>query len=453
MSKPKRVVLEGFVEDYPDKAVDILMKCCHEPDIAKEIVDFLLDQRLNATYTISDNNASIAPNPKTSNISQRPGSFSSHRQQPSHSIPGVEAHTDSPSPPTTRSDHSRSLSGKDGKENILILATNEDDDIEKHPATMKLAPIEYSVIGQHMFTAGRICESNIKAIEEEQISVPQRGVPGALRQITVSSRAELTWKRSISNASHRTTFFLVAQEFLDTDLLLGSLDSGEGMYSWPHACTLPGLTHTTHTDRPDMPDTILSPPQQGQGLNFNEHAECHHRSSNAYDGSKNPTHSQPDEVLQQFARNRREQVAVQSRPAPAAASNQRTDSSRNHRPPASGSTSSSHTAIHNAGSDRIRVSCTLGSSALSFWLDLDASAQAFFVTIQQNFDKKRNSLDRATTSILFTRDKQTPHDGGRELLLSEDEMEADWEETMAWIRENKKQKPPHIYATLQYDES
>jgi hypothetical protein len=279
MSKPKRVVLEGFVEDYPDKAVDILMKCCHEPDIAKEIVDFLLDQRLNATYTISDNNASIAPNPKTSNISQRPGSFSSHRQQPSHSIPGVEAHTDSPSPPTTRSDHSRSLSGKDGKENILILATNEDDDIEKHPATMKLAPIEYSVIGEHMFTAGRICESNIKAIEEEQISVPQRGVPGALRQITVSSRAELTWKRSISNASHRTTFFLVAQEFLDTDLLLGSLDSGEGMYSWPHACTRPGLTYTTHTDRPDMPDTILSPPQQGQGLNFNEHAESHHRSS------------------------------------------------------------------------------------------------------------------------------------------------------------------------------
>lgn len=106
---------------------------------------------------------------------------------------------------------------------------NEDDDIEKHPATMMFAPIKYSVINKYMFDEGRICDSNIEEIDDVEITVPLRGSPGSFSQITVSSRAKLTWKRSKSNASHKTMFYVVHQEFLDIDLLLGSLDSGEGM--------------------------------------------------------------------------------------------------------------------------------------------------------------------------------------------------------------------------------
>jgi hypothetical protein len=224
----KRPVLERFVEEHPEKAVEVLIKCCHDQDIEKDIIDYLLDHQAKSPDNTGNNDAYVAPAPKKPSASQRTGSFSSNPRQSTRNYPGTGARADYPSPPKTRSNHSKSLSGKDGRENIVILAMEEDGEIEEHLATMMLAPIEYSVINEHMFHAGRICNSNIEEIDEEEISVPRRGAPGTFTQITVSSRAKLTWKRSKSNASHKTMFYLVDQEFLDIDLLLGSLDSGEG---------------------------------------------------------------------------------------------------------------------------------------------------------------------------------------------------------------------------------
>jgi hypothetical protein len=243
----KRPVLQSFVENHPGKAVEVLMKCCHDQDIEKDIVDYLLDQQLESTDNTGNNDAYVAPTPKRSLASQRTGSFSSNPRQSTRNHSGFGTHAEPPSPPTTRSNNSKSLSGKDGRETILILATNEDDGIEKLPATMMLAPIEYSVISEQMFDNGRICDSNIEEIDEEEISVPRRGAPGLLSQITVSSRAKLTWKRSKSNASHTTMFYLVHQQFLDVDLLLGSLDSGEGTFdSRTHTRTFAGWAHYIH---------------------------------------------------------------------------------------------------------------------------------------------------------------------------------------------------------------
>jgi hypothetical protein len=133
---------------------------------------------------------------------------------------------------TTGSSHSKSLTSKEGIENILILTMDEDDNIKKHPATLRTAPIEYSVIGQHMFSDGRISKSEIEELDERQISIPQRGTPGTFVDVAVLFRVQLTWRRTRtkSNASHSTTFYLVGQEFLDIDILLGSPDSGEGMF-------------------------------------------------------------------------------------------------------------------------------------------------------------------------------------------------------------------------------
>jgi hypothetical protein len=452
MSKLKRPVLQRFVEDHPEKAVEVLIKCCHDQDIEKDIIEYLLDQQLKSTENTANNDAYVAPAPKTSSASQRTASFSSNRRQSTRNYSSMGAHADLPSPPKTRSNHSKSLTGKDGRENILILATDEDEEIETHLATMRSAPmIEYSVISEHMFETGRICASNIQETDEEQISLPRRGFPGALIQISVSSCAKLTWKRSTSNASHKTIFYLVPQEFLDIDILLGSLDSGEGTFLKMHTRTCLELAHASHIDRSDVPETMPSPPQKGQGVILKEHAESYHRSSKAPDGPKNSTRLQPDEFVQNFVRTQSEQVAAQSRGAPATTPNHRTDSSRTSRPSTVDPPSLTQIAPQNPGSDRIRVSCTLGTSAFTFWLDPDAPAQEFFGTLHREFEKKRNTLNRATTSILFTRDK-TSDDEGREIQLSEDELEADWEETVAWIRDNKRQKTPHIYAAVQYDE-
>jgi hypothetical protein len=239
----KRHVLQRFVEDHPEKAVEVLMKCCHDQDIEKDITEYLLDQQSKSSENTGNNNAYAAPAPKKSLASQRTGSFSSNARQSTRNY----SHAEPPSPPKTRSNHSKSLSGKDGRETILILATNEDDCIERLPATMMLAPIEYSVISEQMFDAGRICDSNIEELEGEEISVPKRGSLGMLAQVTVYSRAKLTWKRSKSNATHTTMFYLVHQEFLDVDLLLGSLDSGEGtsLFTHPHPNVF-GLAHYTY---------------------------------------------------------------------------------------------------------------------------------------------------------------------------------------------------------------
>jgi hypothetical protein len=200
-----------------------------------------------------------------------------------------------------------------------------------------------------------------------------------------------------------------------------------------------------------MPEAMSSPPPKGRGLSFKEQPESYHRSSEARNGSKASARVQPDELVQNFVRTQREQVAAQSRSVSAATPNQGINSSRTSRPSNIDSSSSTHMENPHPDSDRIRVSCAMGTSAFSFWLDLDAPAQEFFVTLHKEFQKKKNHLDRATTSILFIRDK-TSDDDGREIQLSEDELEADWEETVSWIRDNKRQKSPHIYATVQYNE-
>lgn len=228
----RRQHLEIFVTDFKEKAVDLLLRCCHDHNIEKDIVQVLIDIPTNTSNT-NPNNMLVPSAAKTSPNSQRTGSFSSgHRQQTSHGYTGPNARP--PSPPNTRSNPSKSGSSRDGSENIVILSLTENDEIKKSVAVMKLAQINHSVIGEHMFKKGRIPGNNIEEIDEQWISIPKRGNPGAFVSVKVASCAELTWKRIwpakfISQASHSTIFYLAPQELLDIDVLLGQSDSGEGM--------------------------------------------------------------------------------------------------------------------------------------------------------------------------------------------------------------------------------
>jgi hypothetical protein len=471
----KRSNLDRLVTEYPDKAVEILLRCCHDWDIEKEIMQFLLDagqppksKPLDALDTTNTNNAHVNSTQRSSPVAQRTSLFSSHRRQPSRNISGIGPNAEPPSPPKSASNHSKSLASKEGKENILILTTDENDDIKKLPATMKPAPIKYSVISQHMFSAGRICENETEEIEEQQIYVPRRGVPGTFLEITVSFRAELTWKRSrsTSNASHRTTFYLVDQEFLDIDILLGSPDSGEGMFTTlvpKHPSISRVCYKNTHADWPDMPEPMPPPFQKGQAFKFREHTSSAHAGSSHLesfhrsDANDDPSHynrTQPVELVHDFLRNQRERAAVPPRNAPGATSKQRTDPSSASRPATADPASPTHTAGQSPGSEKIRVSCiSPGSGPFKFWLDLDAPAQVFFDTVRPLLEKKRGPFDRTTASFLFGRDKQMSHDEvSDQLPLGEDELEADWEDTVTWIRDNKRDTAPQIYAAVQFDE-
>jgi hypothetical protein len=201
--------------------------------------------------------------------------------------------------------------------------------------------------------------------------------------------------------------------------------------------------------------------QKGQVLNFREHtssahagyshSESYHR-SDANDGPSHPNRVQPGELVRDFVRSQRERVAVPPRNTPGATSKQRTGLSRASCPATADPTASTHTAGQNPGSEKIRVSCILELGSFKFWLDLDAPAQAFFDTVEPQLKKKRGPFDRMTVSFLFGCDKQMSHDKVCELPLGEDELEADWEETVIWIRGNKRETAPQLYATVQFDE-
>ena len=181
--------------------------------------------------------------------------------------------------------------------------------------------------------------------------------------------------------------------------------------------------------------------QKDPGLNAKDHNSYHH-SSNANNSTHSSTRIQPSEFVQSFVDHQR---GMRPTPAPAPP--------RHSHSASADPSSSTHPAVQSPGSDKIRVSCALGLITLKFWLDPDASPQALLLSIQTEFEKKGKAFDRDTASILFHQDKQRSDDDPCDSLsLEEDDLEADWEETVAWIRDKKREKPPHIYATIQFNE-
>lgn len=227
-----RVPIRRLVKDHPEKAVDILVRCCQDADIQNEILFYLLDPDLKSSGTPVEVSESANPTNArhtTSALDSERATLPLGRRRPSDR--SARASRLPPSPTRTASSYSRSLASKDGKECIIFL-TAVDERPEEHLAQMRNAQIELSVISEHMFDEGRICESHITSVPRQVISVPRPGLPGSFLNVSVSSCAKLTWKRPGSR-THSTTFYLVPPDMLDIDVLLGCEDSGEGMHSLP----------------------------------------------------------------------------------------------------------------------------------------------------------------------------------------------------------------------------
>lgn len=223
--------LRDLVDQHPAEVVEFLLRCLPEKTDELASVIFRANQRTkgpvidttvaNSPYTERDTSVRTKPSD-----AQRPGSSAGGRRSfrdLQTSRPRLP-----PSPTGTTSSHSRSLASKDGRENILILATGEEGDVQEHVARMKTAQIEYSVIADHMFHDGRICEDNIISLPAKRLTVPVRSLPGTSKDVIVSSGAKLTWVRPPSSSTYKTLFYLVPSEDIDIDVLLGCHDSGEG---------------------------------------------------------------------------------------------------------------------------------------------------------------------------------------------------------------------------------
>jgi hypothetical protein len=201
-----------------------------------------------------------------------------------------------------------------------------------------------------------------------------------------------------------------------------------------------------------------SPPRRGQRFSFDEHAPSAHSDNFVTDSFhrsdlntnfNQSNRNQPNERTHEYVRSQSEHAAAAtSRSNPGTIPYQQPIPSVNYRPTTAETVNSTQASSH----DNIRVSCTLDSSILSFWLNLNADAQALYDIVQPKLEKKKGPFDRTAVLILFARDKQTSTGEVCELSLGEEEMEADWEGTVAWIRDNKRERPPHIHATIQFEE-
>ncbi|KAF1919371.1 hypothetical protein BDU57DRAFT_512432 [Ampelomyces quisqualis] len=437
--------LLGFVQQHPAEAAEFLLGCLPEKRDDLASVIFHANQQaknpaIDATVEGAPyyNNSRDVPVRSGPGDSHRPGSSSGARKSV-HDFQTSRTRLP-PSPTRTTSSHSRSTTSKEGRENIVILATDEQGDVQEYAARMRTAQIEYSVIGEHMFQDGRICEDHVIAITEQRLAVPIRNSPGASKDVVVSSAAKLTWVRPRSSASHSTTFYLVPSENVDIDVLLGCHDSGE-----------------------EFLGSIPSPPQRPRGFSFIEPTmnasakqapqPSFHRSSQLPGSSLD---EKPDAIIQAMLNLQRERVLDEGETTlpqhSPASTRHKSAQCLSHNEQTNSRTPTVVPKTHEPRTDKIRLTCKLGSLSFQCWLYLDAPGEAFCENVQNEFKKRKLQFDRPNSTILFKNNKEAPDIDAYYLSLDEDALEADWGETIDWLRTNKRNVSPHIYGTIQIDD-
>lgn len=98
---------------------------------------------------------------------------------------------------------------------------------------MEIAPIKHSVMREDVVRKRNLI-SSLTPIDEFVVFVPHPTGPGPQRQVSVSHCATLEWRRPHSQATHSTTFYIVPNDILDIDIVLGYEDYGPT--SGAHPC-------------------------------------------------------------------------------------------------------------------------------------------------------------------------------------------------------------------------
>lgn len=111
-------------------------------------------------------------------------------------------------------------------EDVILLSVTEEGTINKHVVRMRAASIQYSLIREDVVLERGLRSSLVK-LDEFSVSVPHGTDTEDLEDIQVSFSISITWRRPGSNSTHATKFYVVPNDTIDTDLLLGNADSGQ----------------------------------------------------------------------------------------------------------------------------------------------------------------------------------------------------------------------------------
>jgi hypothetical protein len=225
-------LVSKLVKESPEKAGDILTRCCEDTKVLEEINAYLLQPRpahheapallqggLDITFgsppspSVNSSHHTGSPLPRQG-LTRRPSSNpTTYPLSPPRSASSVASHS-------TRNETST------GQYILLLLFGGTE--VEEQLVRMKLAPIKYSAIrGDVVQKRGLDAMCTLIQSEVNEVYVPRRAAVG-FDLVPASCSIELTWRRPRSDSTHSTIFYVVPQEALDTDILLGYEDSGEG---------------------------------------------------------------------------------------------------------------------------------------------------------------------------------------------------------------------------------
>ncbi|KAF2686955.1 hypothetical protein K458DRAFT_402477 [Lentithecium fluviatile CBS 122367] len=462
-----RRLVDQFVRQWPKKAVDILVRCCDDENILREIMTDLAVQQPGTSqqeaFSPSNGlNLTIGrlgqPRPTSSRDSQHsasPPPRQTPRRRPSSNARPFAP----PSPPSTRTASSViSHSSKDdvgpGEYIVLIIITEKS--VDEKVARMRNEPIMHSVMREDVARKRKITTSRA---EECYVSVPHPTVARAHTQVPVLECATVEWRRPQSNSTHSTTFYIVPRDVLDIDILLGYEDSGEGASGYPPpVAPQPQRQRAFHFEEYDH---NKRPPAPTPPL-----AHSYHRSTIMYDGSHptTPVQQQQQHSVHQFVENlvnrqHAHGAAVEpsrlSQHSPAVTVRGSHSSHIEHPQPlrpVAAPNASGHNVDQNAASDKVRLNFDWGPTPMKVWIELRAPGEAFFEAFQQQVQKRKGMFERSQVTIYLKKDKKTPDDEACELSLDMNDLEADWEATVEWLEENRRGEPPRVYGRVQVGE-
>ncbi|KAH9878149.1 hypothetical protein J1614_003366 [Plenodomus biglobosus] len=448
--------LHDFILRYPDKAFDHLVRYYeNDSTVQGEInADLYHPHRGPWGYEHSSHQTGTFP---TSSIDSPYHDCPPLRQKPSHrpSFGAAQPPYGSPlSPPGSASQASRTSSKGESTPRLYItLVTDTGTGVEEETVRVRHAPIPHSVIRMAVVERQNLTD-RLTETDTRQIPISRSAAPGIFAQVSISFSIELTWFRPGSDMTHKTTFMVVASDLLDIDVLLGEKETGEPSTGlMPNAAlqTSRNYGHVSRGSSGNVPSYAQAPP-----------AASWHRSDTCVTGDDSSTttvqhqSAQHHQQLPQFLQPIFNQSKPPQQSSPTAVHPSRPavqiDTSSPARSPAVLAASTHQTSDPNVAIGRIRLSLDWGLTPIQMWLDLCASGDAFFQTFQKHALQRKRTFERAETTIYLRQTKKGHDEEEYPVSLGEEELDADWELTVSWVVENKRDKPPHIHGRVEVGE-
>lgn len=107
------------------------------------------------------------------------------------------------------------------------------------------------------------------------------------------------------------------------------------------------------------------------------------------------------------------------------------------------------TGTSDTATTRLRLKIKWEVTLINVWLDLEQRGEAFFQAFQRELKGRRQIHDRSNTTIRLMTDQSSRTDSAYNLSLGIDELECDWETTLDWLKENKRDQPPHFIGVIE----